>query len=183
MDAFHVYVRACQYPNLSEGADRVGGQLRGDGCPFSGVTKSGRVWRKLPESEARSVHQTISCLISLCSKGLPFALLLELLPFSSRLCAARPPPAATDLQARRSARRTSNHLLLHFALFQEPLPFALLLELLLPSSRLCAARPTYKLDAAQPELRRRSARATSNPDSKHWFTTSFLQPLPYLVTP
>ena len=30
-----------QYPNLSEGADRVGGQLRGDKeCPFSGVTKS-----------------------------------------------------------------------------------------------------------------------------------------------
>ena len=46
-----------QYPNLSEGADRVGGQLRGDKeCPFSGVTKSGRVWRKLvPESDARSV--------------------------------------------------------------------------------------------------------------------------------
>ena len=34
-----------QYPNLSEGADRVGGQLRGDKeCPFSGVTNSGRVW-------------------------------------------------------------------------------------------------------------------------------------------
>ena len=34
-----------QHPNLSEGADRVGGQLRGDKeCPFSGVTKSGRVW-------------------------------------------------------------------------------------------------------------------------------------------
>ena len=33
-----------QYPNLSAGADRVGGQLRGDKeCPFSGVTKSGRV--------------------------------------------------------------------------------------------------------------------------------------------
>ena len=42
-------VRACldstllpqsyQYPNVSEGADRVGGQLRGDKkCPFSGVT-------------------------------------------------------------------------------------------------------------------------------------------------
>ena len=32
-----------QYPNLSEGADRVGGQLRGDKeCPFSGVTKSGQ---------------------------------------------------------------------------------------------------------------------------------------------
>ena len=45
-----------QYQNLSEGADRVGGQLRGDKeCPFSGVTKSGRVWRKVPESDARSV--------------------------------------------------------------------------------------------------------------------------------
>ena len=45
-----------QYPNLSEGADRVAGQLRGDKeCPFSGVTKSGRVWRKVPESDARSV--------------------------------------------------------------------------------------------------------------------------------
>ena len=45
-----------QYPNLSEGADRVGGQLRGDKeCPFSGVTKSARVWRKVPESDARSV--------------------------------------------------------------------------------------------------------------------------------
>ena len=44
------------YPNLSEGADRVGGQLRGDKeCLFSGVTKSGRVWRKVPESDARRV--------------------------------------------------------------------------------------------------------------------------------
>ena len=44
---------------LSEGADRVGGQLRGDKeCPFSGVTKSGRVWRKVPESDARSVPRT-----------------------------------------------------------------------------------------------------------------------------
>ena len=25
--------------------------------------------------------------------------------------------------------------------------------------------------------------AGSSPNSKHWFTTSFLQPLPYLVTP
>ena len=25
-------------------------------CPFSGVTKSGRVWRKVPESDARSVR-------------------------------------------------------------------------------------------------------------------------------
>ena len=52
----HVYMRAWthvllsqsyKYPNLSEGADSIGGQLRGDKeCPFSGVTKSGRVWRK-----------------------------------------------------------------------------------------------------------------------------------------
>ena len=48
-----------QYPNLSEGADRVGGQLRGDKeYPFSGVTKSGRVWRKVPESDAGSVGKT-----------------------------------------------------------------------------------------------------------------------------
>ena len=45
-----------QYPNLLEGADHVGGQLHGDKeCPFSGVTKSGRVWRKVPESDAQSV--------------------------------------------------------------------------------------------------------------------------------
>ena len=45
-----------QYPDLSEGADRVGGQLRGDKeYPFSGVTKSDRVWKKVPESDARSV--------------------------------------------------------------------------------------------------------------------------------
>ena len=47
------------YPNLSEGADRVGGQLRGDKeCPFRGVTISGRVWRKVPKSDARSVVRT-----------------------------------------------------------------------------------------------------------------------------
>ena len=50
-----------QYPNLSEGADRVGGQLRGDKeCPFSGVTKSDRVWRKVPESNARSLGDAIT---------------------------------------------------------------------------------------------------------------------------
>ena len=49
-----------QYPNLSEGADRVAGQLRRDKeCPFSGVTKSGTVWRKVPESDARSLCRTI----------------------------------------------------------------------------------------------------------------------------
>ena len=45
------------YPNLSEGADRVGGQLRGDKeCPFSDITSSGRVWRKVPEGGAWSVN-------------------------------------------------------------------------------------------------------------------------------
>ena len=52
-----------QYRNLSEGADRVGGQLRGDKeCPFSGVTKSGRVWRKVPENGARSVGANMTVL-------------------------------------------------------------------------------------------------------------------------
>ena len=69
VDASHVYVRAwvlgCfqsyQYPNLSEGADRASGQLRGDKeRPFSGVTKSGRVWRKVLESDAQSVCQVLS---------------------------------------------------------------------------------------------------------------------------
>ena len=47
----HVYL-------LTEGADRVGGQLRGDKeCPFSGVTKSGGVWRKVPESDARILEE------------------------------------------------------------------------------------------------------------------------------
>ena len=45
-----------QYRNLSEGADPVGGQLRGDKeCPFSGVTECGRVWRKVSERGVRSV--------------------------------------------------------------------------------------------------------------------------------
>ena len=60
VDAPHVYVCALalgcfpqsyRYPNLSEGADRIGGQLRGDKeCPFSG-----RVLRQVPESGAQSV--------------------------------------------------------------------------------------------------------------------------------
>ena len=70
MDASHVYMGAWAlgcfhshyilYPNLSQGDDRVGGQLLGDEeCPFSGVTKSGRVWRKVPESDARSVGRDV----------------------------------------------------------------------------------------------------------------------------
>ena len=62
------YMQPYQYPNLSEGADRVGGQLRGDKeWPFSGVTKSGRVWRKVPESDARSVGSAFSLLLRLSS--------------------------------------------------------------------------------------------------------------------
>ena len=40
--------------------------MRGDKeCPFSDVTKSGKVWRKVPESDARSVvlHVTVRSLI------------------------------------------------------------------------------------------------------------------------
>ena len=45
-----------QYPNFLEGADRVCGQMRADKeGPFIGINKSGRVWRKMPESDARSV--------------------------------------------------------------------------------------------------------------------------------
>ena len=48
-------------PKPSEGADSLGGQLRGDKvCPFSGVTSSGRVWRKVPESDTRGVGLLLS---------------------------------------------------------------------------------------------------------------------------
>ena len=59
-----------QYRNLSEGADRVGGQLRGDKeCPFSGVTKSGIVLRKVKESDARSVgRKTVLNWANVCSR-------------------------------------------------------------------------------------------------------------------
>ena len=53
--------------NLSEGVDRVAGQMRGDKeCPFSGVTTSGRVWRKVPESGARSVDYRVTYLGYVC---------------------------------------------------------------------------------------------------------------------
>ena len=69
-----------QYSNLSEGADRVGGQLRGDKeCPFSVVTKSDRVWRKVPESDARSVVLTLRLLHhtvpSVQCSAMPYAVL------------------------------------------------------------------------------------------------------------
>ena len=50
-----------QYQNLSEGADRISAQLHGDKeCPFSGVTKSGRVWRRVPESDAGSLYHMVT---------------------------------------------------------------------------------------------------------------------------
>ena len=59
-----------QYPNLSEGADSVGGQLHGDKeCPFSGVTSSGRVCRKVPKSDARSVCHCLCGLPAAVSTG------------------------------------------------------------------------------------------------------------------
>ena len=58
-DVPHAYVclDTMLIPQLLEGADSVGGQLRGDKeFPFSGVTSRGRVWRRMPESDAGSVH-------------------------------------------------------------------------------------------------------------------------------
>ena len=50
-----------QYTNLSEDADSVSGQLRGyNECPFIGVTNSGSVWRKVPESDVQSVWVALS---------------------------------------------------------------------------------------------------------------------------
>ena len=51
-----LFPQSYQYSNLSEGTDSVSGQLHGEkDCPLSDVTKSGRVWRKVPESDAWSV--------------------------------------------------------------------------------------------------------------------------------
>ena len=59
--AVRLLLQSYQYPNLSEGTDRIGGQLCGDKeYPFSGVTKSGRVWRRVPESDAWSVGSELS---------------------------------------------------------------------------------------------------------------------------
>ena len=64
--ASHVYVRAlalgCFYSHVSTRTFRRALTASVDSCaeidcPFSGVIKSGRVWRKVPESDARSVQQ------------------------------------------------------------------------------------------------------------------------------
>ena len=66
MDASHVYVCAlalgCFYSHISTRTFRRALTASLDRCaeiecPFSGVTKSGRVRRKVPESGARSVSE------------------------------------------------------------------------------------------------------------------------------
>ena len=48
-------------PKPLKGADHVNGQVHRDKeCPFSGIPNSGRVWRKVPESDPRSVVRTLS---------------------------------------------------------------------------------------------------------------------------
>ena len=52
------------------------------------------------------------------------------------------------------------------------------------STKPCPSSPS--LSASRPVSTRSKTptrRGATGPDSKHWFTTSFLQPLPYLVTP
>ena len=50
----------------SESVDRVGGQLcGGKECPFNGISSSGRVWRKVLESDAGSVCSAMCCLMQM----------------------------------------------------------------------------------------------------------------------
>ena len=62
VNASHVYVRAlalgCFYSHIRRAltASLDSCAEIDEECPFSGVTKSGRVWRKVPESDARSVR-------------------------------------------------------------------------------------------------------------------------------
>ena len=68
MDASQVYVRAWAlgyfYSHISTETFPRALTVSLDSCaeikstPFSGVTKSGRVWRKVPESDAQSVTLT-----------------------------------------------------------------------------------------------------------------------------
>ena len=58
------------YPNLLEGVDSIGGQLHGDKeCPFSGVTNSGRIWNKVPESDVQSVASLMPDIKVMCATG------------------------------------------------------------------------------------------------------------------
>ena len=68
-NASHFYVRAwalgCFYSHISTRTFRRALTASVDSCaeiecPVSGVTKSGRVWRNVPESDARSVPRVFS---------------------------------------------------------------------------------------------------------------------------
>ena len=65
MDASHVYVRAlalgCFYSHISTRTFRRALTASLDSCAEikSGVTKSDRVWRKVPESDAQSVARSV----------------------------------------------------------------------------------------------------------------------------
>ena len=74
VDAPHVYVRATVLL-VPEPGQQHGHNLE---CPFSGVTKSGRVWRKVPESDARCVR----CFHSLSTQNLS-RILRQALTYSS----------------------------------------------------------------------------------------------------
>ena len=73
VDATHVYVRArahgCFHSLISTETFLRALTTSVDSCaeiksaPFSGVTKSGRVWRKMPESGARSVGPTTGVMV------------------------------------------------------------------------------------------------------------------------
>ena len=73
VDASHVYVGAwalgCFYSHISTRTFRRALTASLDSCadikiecPFSGVPKSGRVWRKVQKSDARSVHRSVAIL-------------------------------------------------------------------------------------------------------------------------
>ena len=84
MDASHVYVGAwalgCFYIHISTRTFRRAPTASVDSCveiecPFSGVTKSGRVWRKEPESEAWSVSSRLSAPTAVLTRVPPLAVL------------------------------------------------------------------------------------------------------------
>ena len=102
MDASHVYVGAWAlgcfhshnyyYPNLSEGADRVGGQS---------ATSARKVRKKVPGSDARSVYVFAACWMGQVeNSGLEMSGLLQV---SAGKCCARA-RTHTHTRARAHAR-------------------------------------------------------------------------------
>ena len=93
---------------LSEDADRVGGQLHRDKeCPFRGVTKSGRIWRKVPECDARSECMTGTVDSSCCSACSCVSMDSSRLPV--RLCGWGSYPSISLLKMERAVDGFSIH--------------------------------------------------------------------------